>query len=317
MTEQANNTIQAQNQISLQLLRPYEDALRLANPGIDQMQARTMVYWGIGTYYDFEPKPLLLILSSFGCGKTDLLTALFPMVKEGKWIEGNSYAVIRNELHHCETAFIDEKERIPESLLVKRFRKANSRIAINQAVEGVVFTRRELDINGWTVVAARKPFYDVALMSRSLIISPRFIENPDARVTDAGNLRPIADQLGQVHQLPSEGRAIQVWRPLAAIAGRFNDQEWLNYAMNTFVSDMEEQGLNRQFEPEQAITNALEICKNSAEKLHDHWIKLSDIKKTANAEYDANLKTQQVMTTLHRRGLDISTIDGYQAVRVV
>jgi hypothetical protein len=75
--------IQSQNQLSLQLLQPYEDALSLANPGINQMQARTMVYWALSTYYDFDPKPLLLVLKSFGCGKTDLLDTLFPMVRGG------------------------------------------------------------------------------------------------------------------------------------------------------------------------------------------------------------------------------------------
>jgi hypothetical protein len=308
--------IQTQNQISLQLLAPYENALMLANPGVDQMQARTMVYWGIGTYYDFEPKPLLLILSSFGCGKTDLLTALFPMVKEGEWIEGNSLAVIRNELHDCNAAFFDELERIPESLLTKRFRRANSRMMVNRAVEGVVFVEHELNINGWTVVAKRKPFSDIALMSRCLVINPRFVESPDSRVVDVGSLSAIVDRLGHVEQLQTEGRTIQVWRPLAAIAHRFNDQEWLNYAVTTFCSDMEEQGLSRQFEPEQAISHALEVCKNSATKLHDHWIKLSDIKKTANAEYDMNLKPQQVMAMLHRSGHKLSTIDGFPVVWV-
>jgi hypothetical protein len=281
------------------------------------MQARTIVYWGIGTYYDFEPKPLLLVLSSFGCGKTDLLTTLFPMVDSGRWIEGNSFAVIRDELHQCKTAFIDEKERIPESLLVKRFRRANSRMVVNKAVEGVVFARRELNINGWTVVASRKPFSDVALMSRCLVIKPKFVESPDARVTEVGNLRGMVDQLGQVEQLPSEGRAMQLWRPLAAIANRFNDQEWLNYASTNLTSDMEEQDLGRQYEPEEAVVGALEICRNSTNiMLHEHWIKISDIKRTANTEYDMNLKPQQVATILHRRGHEVSTIDGFKAVKV-
>ena len=66
-TRQANT----QSQLSLELLRPYEDALRLANPGINQMEARTIVYWALATHYDFDPKPILLICKSFGCGKSD------------------------------------------------------------------------------------------------------------------------------------------------------------------------------------------------------------------------------------------------------
>jgi len=310
-------------QVSLQLLRPYEDALRLANPGISQMQARTIVYWALSTHYESDPKAILLVIHFFGCGKTDLLTTLFPMVDAGRWIEGNSYAVIRDELDGCKTAFLDErdddKDNIPESLLRKRFRQANSRISINRGEGSAVFTRQGLNINGWTAVARRNPFQDVALMSRCLVITPEFIENPDARVTDVGSLRRIVDQLGQVEPLPSEGRAMQVWRPLAAIAGRFNDREWISYAAINLTSDIEEQDLGRQYEPEEAVVGALEIFKNSTntQKLHGHWIKISDIKRTANTEFETNLKPQQVATTLHRRGYEVSTIDGYPAVKVV
>jgi len=301
----------------LELLRHYEDALRLANPGIDQMEARTIVYWALSTYYDFDPKPILLIYKSFGCGKSDLLAAIYPMVDGGEWIEGDTAATIRDQLAHCKTAFFDEKDWIPEKWLNKRFKKSNSGIIINKAVEGVVFSPRSLDINGWTIVAARKPFKDVALMSRCLVISPRFVENPEASVTDAGSLRPVVDQLGQVRQLPSEGRAMQVWRPLAAIALKFNDMEWLSYAATNLTSDVEEQDLGRQYEPEEAVVGALEICKHNASiLLHEHWIKLSDIKRTANTEYDMNLKPQQVATILHRRGYEVSTIDGFKVVKV-
>lgn len=311
------NTNVLQSQVSLQLLAPYENALRLANPGINQIEARTIVYWALSTYYDFDPKPILLIYKSFGCGKSDLLSTILPMVKVGEWVEGDTSATIRDQLTRCATAIFDEKDWIPEKLLNKRFKKSNSGIIINRALQGVVFTPESLDINGWTVVAARKPFKDVALMSRCLVISPRFVENPDARVTDAGSLRPIVDQLGQVEQLPSEGRAMQVWRPLAAVAGRFNDMEWINYASTNLTSDMEEQDLGRQYEPEEAVVGALEICKNNTNiMLHEHWIKISDIKRTANTEYDMNLKPQQVATILHRGGHEVSTIDGYKAVKV-
>ncbi len=183
-----------------------------------------------------------------------------------------------------------------------------------------VFTRQILNINGWTAVARRKLFYSVALMSRCLIVEPDFIESPDARVTDVGNLQGIVDRLGQVEQLPSEGRAMQVWRPLAAIAGRFNDREWIDYAAINLTSDMEEQDLSRQYEDDEAIAGALEICKNGTNiitRLHDHWIKISDLKRTANAEYEKNLKPEQVATMLHRRGYEVSKIDGYPAVGVV
>jgi len=306
-----------QGQLSLELLRPYEGALRLANPGIDQMEARTIVYWALSTYFDFDPKPILLIYKSFGCGKSDLLATIYPMVDGGEWIEGDTAPTIRDQLDHCKTAFFDEKDWIPEKWLNKRFKKSNSGVIINKAVEGIVFNPRSLDINGWTVVAARKPFRDVALMSRSLVISPRFVENPEARVTYAESLRPIVDQLGQVRQLPSEGRAMQVWRPLATIAFKFNDMEWLEYASTNLTSDIEEQDLSRQYEPEEAVVGALEICKHNTNiVLHEHWIRLSDIKRTANTEYDMNLKPQQVATILHRRGHEVSTIDGFKVVKV-
>jgi hypothetical protein len=289
----------------------------LANPGIIQMEARTIVYWSLATYYDFDPKTILLILQSFGCGKSDLLSAIYSIVDGGKWIDGDTAATIRDQLHNCKTAFLDEKDWMPEKWLNRRFKKSNSGIVINRAAEDGVFRRQSLDVNGWTVIAARKPFRDVALMSRCLIISPRFVENPQSRVTNAGSLRPVVDQLGQVEQLQNEGRAAQVWRPLAAIASRFNDQEWLNYAGSNLTSAVEEQNLGRQYEPEEAVVGALEICRHSTNRiLHEHWIKLSDVKSTVNTEYDMNLKTQQVGTMLHRKGHEVSTIDGYKVVRV-
>jgi hypothetical protein len=308
--------IQIQNQVSLQLLRPYEDALRLANPGINQMEARTIVYWALSTYYDFDPKPILMVYKGFGCGKSDLLATISPMVKVGEWIGGDTLATIRDQLSHCKTAFFDEKDWIPEKLLNRRFKRSNSGMLINRAVQGVVFTPESLDINGWTVVATRKRFKDVALMSRCLIIEPEHIPNPDASVTNAGSLQAIVDRLGQVEQLRSEGRAMQVWMPLATIAFRFNDLEWLGYAGTNLGSDMEEQDLGRQYEDDEAVASALEICKNTTTKLHEHWIKISDVKRTANTEYEKTIRPEQVAAILHRQGHEVSKIDGYPVVRV-
>jgi hypothetical protein len=62
---------------------------------------------------------------------------------------------------------------------------------------------------------------------------------------------------------------------------------------------------------------ALEICKHNTDiMLHEHWIKPSDVKRTANTECDMNLKPQQVATILHRRGHEVITIDGFKVVRV-
>lgn len=316
-------TEQPSNQVSMELLRPYEGALRQANPGINPMQARTMVYWALATYYPFDPKPILLIYHSFGCGKTDLLTALFPMVDGGSWIDGNSYAVVRDELDQCRIAFLDERDddrdNVPESLLRKRFKQANGQISVNRNDGNGVFTRQTLNISGWTALARRNPFGDVALMSRCLVITPEFIDNPTATVTNVGSLRGIVARLGQVDPLAGQGRAMQVWRPLAAIAGRFNDTEWAEYAATNLTSDIEEQNLGRQYEPEEAVENAFQICKdnlNTITRLHGNWIKISDVKRTANTEFELKLEPQQVVATLHRKGYKVSKIDGYPVVRV-
>lgn len=322
MLQVNNSTNVLQSQVSLGLIWPYELALKTANPGINNMQTRTIVYWALSTYYDFDPKAILLIYHSFGCGKTDLLDTLFPMVDSGRWIEGNSYAVMRDELDGCKTAFLDERDDeqdiVPESLLRKRFRQTNSGMSVNRNEGGALFRRQALNINGWTAVARRNPFRDVAIMSRCLVITPEFVENPDSMVINVGSLREVVNQLGQVEPLPVQGRAMQVWRPLTAIAGRFNDTEWISYATNNLSSDIEEQNLGRQYEPEEAVISAMEICKNNrgTTRLHGHWIKISDIKRTANTEFELNLKPQQVAATLHRGGYVVSTIDGYPVVRV-
>jgi len=165
---------------------------------------------------------------------------IYTMVDRGAWILGDTYATIRNQLRQTRTALFDEKDWIPEKLLNKRFKESNSGMILNRATDSGAFIQESLNINGWTIVASRKPFKDVALMSRCLVISPRFVPNPDSRVIDVGSLSPIVDQLGEVELLPIEGRALQVWRPLITLAVRFGDTEWIKYAGTQCKSDMVE-----------------------------------------------------------------------------
>jgi hypothetical protein len=316
-------TIQTHNRVTIELIQPFENALRLANPGINIMQARTIIYWALATYYDnFDPKPILLIYKAFGCGKTDLLTTLFPMVNQGRWIEGNTYATIRDELHGCKAAFFDEKDNgeshIPELLLRKRFRVTNSQLNVNRNVGYGVFNRAGLNINGWTAVASRSLFHDVALMSRCLVISPEQVSGEElnnARITNAGSLQAITDRIGTIEQLPTTGRASQVWMPLVTLAFKFNDMEWLGYASTNLDSDTEEQGLSRQYEPEEAVENAYQICIGTSTRLHEHWIKISDVRRTVNTEFEKNFKPEQVVAMLRRKGHEVSKSDGYPVVK--
>ncbi len=325
-TNTSTDVLEGQATPSLDLIRPYEDALIKANPGISQMQARTMVYWALATYCDFDPKPLLLVLKPFGCGKSDLMNTLFPMASDGQRIDGESDAVVRDELHHCPgVAFFDERDDEKDSklnlegYLTKRFKKSNSFVKVNRP-EGSGWEKEDLNINGWTVFARRKPFRSVALMSRCLIIEPQRVEEPDARVTDVGSLKPIADQLGNVTLAEAKGRAGQIWSPLASIADRFGDQEWVDFATKEYTSDVVEHDISRGYEPEEAVASALAICERTATRFFGQWIKISDVKVTANTEFEMNLKPDQVATILHRAGYEVRTGDkkirGYPVVKV-
>jgi hypothetical protein len=165
--------MQARKEQKIAALRPYIDALLGANAGISELQARTMVYYALATFYDeIDPFPILCIRNSFGCGKSDLLETLFPMCKGAERIEGETYATIRNGLENCRTAFIDEHEDLPEKLLSKRFKKSNARIEALRPL-GRVYQQGVLNIFGATIIAARKGFRDGALNSRCLVIMPK------------------------------------------------------------------------------------------------------------------------------------------------
>lgn len=319
-------TTERTNQLDVQLLQRYEDALRLANPGINPPQARTMVYWALATYFDFNPKPLLLIYKAFGCGKSDLLSTLLPMTNRGKIIEGNSYATVRDELadrRTC-TAFFDERDddrdAVPESLLRKRFKVENSLISVNRARGDAIFDRQQLNINGWTAVARRSLFHDSALLSRCAVISPEQAAPEalvNARVTNMGSLQLLKDLLGDVDLTPGKGRAAEVWKPLISIAVRFIDTDWIAYASSNVAADAGEDDLTRHYEPEEAIESAFQICASTPNHpaLPGGWIKISDVRRTVNAEFDQDFKPAMVAATLRRKGHSVSVIDGYPAVR--
>ena len=117
-------------------------------------------------------------------------------------------------------------------------------------------------------------------------------------------------------QTQNQGRVLQLWMPLITIAFKFNDWEWLSYAGANIGSDAEEQSLGRQYEDDEAVAGSLEICRKNATRLYEHWIKISDIKRTANMEFEKTLKPEQVAAILLRRGHRVSTIDGYPVVWV-
>lgn len=302
-------------------IRTYVTALQGANAGIDELQARTMVYYAVATYYEeIDPFPILLIKNDFGCGKSDLIETLFPMCNCSEWIKGTTEATIRDELADCRTAFFDENEALPEKWLVKRFKKSNSQISVNRGLGKNGWQLESANLFGATVVAKRQGFRDGALNSRCLTIQPKYIEDCNCKVTDVGSLQDVVDEVRELPQVMKSGRTAQVWKPLEGVAKAFNDEEWLEWAKGEFGVDMEVINLMRMYEPREAVLMAIEICRNdtvvSLDEGHTRF-KLSDLKNIINTEADdLKLTSQEIGTILIQNGYrdKIKKYHGYLSV---
>lgn len=273
-----------------------------------------MVYYGILTYCRrVKVAPVLFILGSYNCGKSWLLDTLFPMCDGSRQINGNTYATIRDELDTCPTAFIDENEKLPEGLLRRRFMQSNSAVRFKAAVSSGGYQDKTANVFGYTVIAKRYPFKDVALQSRCIIITPEQLplKCSGCRITDVGSLVPVVQKL----ELPTldfeaAGRVMQMWRPLAAIAKRLGDDEWTNWAAEHLKQETEIQNSGRIFEPREAVLRAYEQCDDALNS-DEMWVKLTDIKNTANTESGLHLKPNQISEILQRAGIKMHVSHGY------
>ena len=321
-------------------LSPFENALRLANPGISQMEARTITYWSLATHYDFDPKPILAFFEQLDCGKTWLARMLAgndtpsiddpiirtPLCKNPLWMKGNTYATIRDELDYCykhsHVAVFDQYDEgldnTTEGLLAKRFLKSNSSVLINVGQGGSIYQKEKYNLNGWTSYGSRKEFSSAALMSRCIIIKPKTVDmkKNKSQLTDPGSVQDILDYLGDRPTTAGglQGRAAQIYLPLAAIARILGDDDWLEYVAGQYSFTAAELNIRKGYEDKEAILKALEICRAHSTRLHTNWIKISSVKRTVNVEFDKHLKPDQVATTLHRQGYKISKIDGFDVV---
>jgi len=314
---------------NLKKIEVFVEALLKANAGISELQARTMVYYAVATYYDdIDPFPILLVNNDFGCGKSDLIDTLFPMCKGSERIKGTTDASIRDELESCRTAFIDENENLPEHWLTRRFKKSNAKVNIkHQTAKG--FMNIELNLFGATVVAKRKSFRDGALNSRCLTIQPKLIKDESqltgCGVTDVGSLQGVVDTIGETTQILNSGRTAQVWRPLQGIAKAFDDEEWLEWAKEEFGVDMQVIEIARMYEPREAVLMAVDIIKSqqgddgikSIDK-NGNWYKLSDLKAITSAETESDLTGIEIGMLLTRNGYKgkVKPYQGYPAVNL-
>ena len=294
------------------ILNPYDIALTKANCGISLMDARTAEYWAVLTWLEIDPRPLLEILASFGCGKSDLAKAISCMCKEAEKVEGKTYATARDQLGKVSTAVIDENEDIPENLLVKRWSNETSSIYVKRPKSGGKWEDDWVNIAGFSLVVGRSPFQDVALNSRCIVISPESVPEKagDCEVTNAGSIKKVADLLGKL-DISNGDRTMQVWAPLWAVAEKLGDYEWLDWARSRLEAEGAAIRAVKSYEPYEAILEAYEVCHADA----NGWIKISDIKNMANTENDLDLKGSQITEMLARHGCETTTLHGYKVVR--
>jgi len=313
--------------MELDKIEVFVDALLKANAGISELQAQTMVYYGIATYYDIDPFPILLVKNDFGCGKSDLIETLFPMCNGSQWIKGTTDATTRDELDSCKTAFIDENENFPEHWLTKRFKKSNANVIVNYQT-GKGWYKKPLDLFGATVIAKRTGFNDGALNSRCLTIQPELVKDESqlagCGVTNVGSLQGVVDDIGELPQGLRSGRTAQVWRPLEGIAKAFDDNVWIEWAKNEYGIDMEIVDIMRMYEPREAVLMAVEVIQRHSDDggfesldAGNSWFKLSDLSGIVNGEAEnLHLSGKDAGEILVKNGYrgKVKYYEGYPAV---
>ena len=248
-------------------VRPLVELIQATN-GLDEQQARTIVYYAIATHGlpNLDNFPILTICGPTGTGKTTLLEVLQQLAygTPHMLIDGGkaTYAALRDNLKPLTTALIDEADNVDEVLLISRNSTKTSHIPIKRAGKKGGWTDHVLNIFGATVLHRRKPFKDAAVLSRSIVIRTRKTAVDRYLAEEftlyAEELRAIAEQVDW-EQVAQRGgnRIADTWAPLLEVAALIGDSEWECYALQQMETATGDLDLGHEVEPVQAVYQSL------------------------------------------------------------
>jgi hypothetical protein len=289
-----------------ELLEPYASAMLTAS-GLTREQAWTCVYYACATHHIemFERFPILAFLGNAGTGKTVAQEQISKMVRETKRITGRTAATVRDELSNTTSALIDESDSILglEELLNRRYSRQTGTQIVNRATPFGGYQPEPEDIFGATVVCRRRPFRDVAMRSRAIIIRTR-ARVGNYRVVEVDGLERAAKMI-EPQQMDAYDRVMDTWKPLLVIAHAVDDGQWLDYANRQIESEARQLKANQGLEPNDALVFALRIhCRQQR-------VKLSVLRDTLRQEYDVRLTIGQILDLCQGLGISVVKPQGY------
>lgn len=136
--------------------------LIMRTTGLTANQAKTVVYWATATYA--LPKlgkfPILAIQGPAGTGKTTILRILKEISFQPplELIDGHmSNPTMRDTLAGCDTALIDEPDKIFEKWLINRYSRQSSKTSVKREGDKG-WNQQEIDLFGATALHRRTPF---------------------------------------------------------------------------------------------------------------------------------------------------------------
>jgi hypothetical protein len=229
------------SKIMMPRLEPYIKAMMRAS-GINEFQAKTMIYYGLGCYHidDFDEYPLLTLFGETGTGKTRGIMELEQMLPEWNLIEsGATYSDLAKGLDKQRVVVIEEEDKLKpiercEGLLQDRTQKIKRETLVHIPPHMIVM---EIDNWGATILHKRDSFNDLATRNRSIIVKTERkqgfweVTNVDKSTFEeiAKTIEPDSSFVFEEILLEKKvsSRTLDIWRPIIKVAEACGDRDYL------------------------------------------------------------------------------------------
>jgi hypothetical protein len=307
-------------------VKPFVKAMQGAS-GLSEFDAITSVLFAITTHLELEKYPMLIFQGVAGSGKSAAMKQLFPMCKQAQWVQGNTYATMRNALGGVRTAFLEEGDKVdsPEltDLFTKRYARQTGIVEVNiPRAKGGGYEPQKLDIFGATVMHRRVSVGDVALRSRAIIIRTEYrLDNYS--YTKIGDVSTIAQNIASqvtkgINDMGDVDRIQDTWNGLYLAAQKLGMHEWANAASRVIAEEAETFKGGQGYEPGEAILHAIDILSRDANsnERKDKSVRISEIGKIVKDEYALTIKPNVIKEEAAARGFETGTLKGYQIIKV-
>ncbi|MCH7736128.1 MAG: hypothetical protein IH872_01885 [Chloroflexi bacterium] len=234
--------------------------------GLDQNNARTVVYYAIATHgiSEIQIFPILNFYGPAGTGKTTNLNILKELVHSPRIIDGQvSNPALRDALGSETTALLDEADGISERWLVNRFSRQSSNTFVKRDT-GTGWSQQPMNLFGATAMHRRRPFKDPAILSRSIEIQTRRNQVEPFRREDfqpyQSLMKSLASKVPWQDFTESAGSRIDdTWQPLELVCKFADDsnEDWVTWAAGEKEKARQNLGEGQEDEPTILVFRAL------------------------------------------------------------